>query len=122
MWSFVFHSCNIVLSNEHGARRCNYTKRFFKTRTVNHFDDDILLLYTILLLCGAMMTVWTSHLRLTPCPLLLSFYLSHYITPILFFSLSSLRLYLAFKRALMSDPIELTVLNRLVFVFLHAVS
>ncbi|KAL3493592.1 hypothetical protein BJX62DRAFT_78508 [Aspergillus germanicus] len=59
-----------------GLTRCNYTKRFFNTPTVNHFDDDILLLYTILLLCGASMTVSTSHLRLTPCPLLLSFYLA----------------------------------------------
>ncbi|KAL2795944.1 hypothetical protein BJX66DRAFT_300661 [Aspergillus keveii] len=58
-----------------GLTRCNYTKRFFKTPTVNHFHDDILLLYTILLLCGAIMTVSTSHLRLTPCPLLPCFYL-----------------------------------------------
>ncbi|KAJ0424322.1 hypothetical protein BJY00DRAFT_276437 [Aspergillus carlsbadensis] len=60
-----------------GLTRCNYTKRFFQTPTVNHFDDDILLLYTILLLRGEIMTVSTSHLRQTPCPLLLSFSLAH---------------------------------------------
>jgi hypothetical protein len=38
MWSFVFHSCDIVLSNEHGARR-----------PVDKYGFDSLQLYQTLL-------------------------------------------------------------------------